>query len=275
MPTPQTRARQGQLRRLPTGPSAFLMGTADEIKVLEPMVVAAGMAVVVQPIDPLALDVDELLGNEALATRVGNATLALVVADVCGDDRLPLISLVDDALAPDRVLLVSCTQAGAQEQAAICQHPGRVVGVGLLGLLSGQSVAELAPSRSTAPDALAQGRRFLEALGATVFEVQDAPGLVLARVLMPVVNEAAFALTEGVASAEDIDTAMQLGANFPFGPLHWADAIGIDRVLLAMEYLIQSTYDPRFRPAPLLRRMAQAGHTGVAAGQGFFAYSEH
>jgi 3-hydroxybutyryl-CoA dehydrogenase len=251
------------------------MGTVEEIQVLEPRITAAGMAVVTHSIDPMALDVDELLGDETLASKISNTTLAVVVADVSGDDRLPLISLVDDALGPDRVLLASCTQAGAQEQAAICQHPERVVGVGLLGLLSGQNVAELAPTRSTAPEALVQGRRFLEALGATVFEVQDAPGLVLARILMPIVNEAAFALTESVANAEDIDTALQLGAQFPFGPLHWADAIGIDRVLLAMEYLIQSTNDPRFRPAPLLRRMAQAGHNGVAAGQGFFTYTEH
>jgi 3-hydroxybutyryl-CoA dehydrogenase len=232
------------------------------------------MGIIVQRIDPMALDADELLGDEDLASRISTATLALVVADVSGDDRLPLISLVDDALAPDRPLLVSCTQAGAQEQAAICQNPDRVVGVGLLGLLSGQKVAEVAPTRTTTQEVLAQTRRFLEALGATAFEVQDAPGLVLARILMPIVNEAAFALTEGVASAADIDTAMQLGANFPFGPLHWADAIGIDRVLLAMEYLVQASYDPRFRPAPLLRRMAQAGETGRRAGRGFFPYPE-
>jgi 3-hydroxybutyryl-CoA dehydrogenase len=75
-----------------------------------------------------------------------------------------------------------------------------------------------------------------------------------------------------VATADDIDLAMQLGANYPFGPLHWADVLGLDRVLLAMEYLVQATHEERYRPAPLLRRMAQAGRTGRSAGIGFFDY---
>jgi 3-hydroxybutyryl-CoA dehydrogenase len=147
-----------------------------------------------------------------------------------------------------------------------------VIGIGPLGILSGRNVIEVAPALTTDAAAVERASAFLESAGLQVHQTADRPGLVLARTLLPVVNEAAFALTEHIASAEDIDLAMTLGAGFPFGPLRWADEIGIDRVLLGLEYLVQATYAERYRPAPLLRRMAQAGWTGKAAGRGFFTY---
>jgi 3-hydroxybutyryl-CoA dehydrogenase len=272
MPTNRNRPRQTPFRTLQSGPAAFLLGADDEIAALEPVVRRAGLTPVVYTIDPPTLDVEIIVMDESIAERVAACAMAIICADVSGDDRLPLLSFVDEALPHDALLLASCTQAGANEQAAICEHGRRLVGFGPLGLLSGKAIVEIAGSYSTSDEMLEKAAGFFTSAGVETHTVADTPGLVLARLLVPVVNEAATALADGVASAEDIDTAVQLGAGFPFGILHWADEIGIDRVLLAMEYLVQATHEERYRPAPLLRRLAQAGRIGKKAGRGFFSY---
>ncbi len=272
MTTGRGRPRNTPFRVLAGRPGALVVGTAGEIAIFTPLLRKAGVEVIDFPIDPIRFDFEVEALEGTLSTMAGGANLALILADVCGDDRLPLINCVDEALPSAAPLLVSCVQAGVQEQSAICEHPERVVGIGPLGVLSGRTVVEVAPALTTEAAVLDRARAFLEGAGLTVHQTADRPGLVLARTLLPVVNEAAFALTERVASAEDIDAAMTLGAAFPFGPLRWADEIGIDRVLLGLEYLVQATYAERYRPAPLLRRMAQAGWTGKAAGRGFFVY---
>jgi 3-hydroxybutyryl-CoA dehydrogenase len=252
-----------------------VLGADDELAAVEPVIHSAGLGLGRYRIDPPTLDVEHIVLDEELAERVTGCALALVLADVSGDDRLPLISFVDESLPPSCPLLVSCVQAGATEQAAICQHAERVVGIGMLGLLSGKRIAEVAATANTDPDILAAATSFLQSGGVAVTPVLDVPGLVLARLLVPLVNEAVFALADGSGTVETIDAALSLGANFPFGgPLRWADTVGLDRLLLAMEYLVQATREERYRPAPLLRRMAQAGHTGKVAGRGFYHYEE-
>jgi 3-hydroxybutyryl-CoA dehydrogenase len=109
-------------------------------------------------------------------------------------------------------------------------------------------------------------------LGKTPVAVQDSPGFVTNRVLMPLLNEAMFTLMEGVASAEDIDTAVKLGLNHPMGPLTLADYVGLDVCLDVMEVLYRELGDPKFRPCPLLRKMVDAGYLGRKSGQGFYKY---
>jgi 3-hydroxybutyryl-CoA dehydrogenase len=104
--------------------------------------------------------------------------------------------------------------------------------------------------------------------------VPDGPGLVFPRILCMIINEAAFALMEGVASAEDIDTAMKLGTNYPLGPLEWADRIGLDQVLGVLEGLQAEYGEDRYRPAPLLRQLVRAGHLGLSTGRGFYPYEK-
>ncbi|HWE62250.1 MAG TPA: 3-hydroxyacyl-CoA dehydrogenase family protein, partial [Chloroflexota bacterium] len=201
-------------------------------------------------------------------------SIALIVADRLVDARLDIIALVDDLLAPDRPLLVSCTQAGATEQSALCRHAQRVVGFSVLGLLGGHNVIELAAAYRTDPEVVARSGALFAQAGAQVRQVQDMPGLVLARIMAPLVNEAALAAGEGSASAEAIDTAMRLGGDFPFGPLRWADEVGLDRILMILDYLSRNLDGERFRPAPLLQQLALSGFTGKAAGRGFFTYDQ-
>lgn len=147
---------------------------------------------------------------------------------------------------------------------------GAAAGFHVLPPLEGAGLVELTRRPSTSAVALERARTFFTALGKHVVEVGDAPGLVLGRIVAQLVNEAAFALRAGVGSAEDIDAGMLLGLNYPHGPLHWADAIGLDHVLLILDGLWEEYREERYRAAPLLRQLVLDGRLGHHTGAGFF-----
>ncbi len=149
---------------------------------------------------------------------------------------------------------------------------GSAVGFHVLPSFEEARLVELTRSETSSPLAAERAERLLRALGKHVAWVGDAPGLVLGRIVCQVINESAFAFGEGVGDAADIDTGMKLGLSHPRGPLEWADAIGLDHVLDVLEALCREYREERYRPAPALRRLAAAGRTGRAAGQGFFDY---
>jgi 3-hydroxybutyryl-CoA dehydrogenase len=149
---------------------------------------------------------------------------------------------------------------------------GSAVGFHVVGPLEEANMVELTRTDSSSPVAGARAERFFGALGKHLTWVGDAPGLVLGRIVCQVINEASFALGEGVGEARDIDTGMVLGLSHPRGPLEWADAIGLDHVLAVLEALCEEYREERYRPAPVLRRLAQAGRLGRASGAGFFDY---
>jgi 3-hydroxybutyryl-CoA dehydrogenase len=149
---------------------------------------------------------------------------------------------------------------------------GSAVGFHVLPPLGEAGLVELTRSESSSPGAAARAERFFGALGKHVAWVGDGPGLVLGRIVCQLINESSFALGEGVGSARDIDTGMVLGLSHPRGPFEWADAIGLEHVLAVLESLCEEYREERYRPAPALRRLAQAGRMGRAGGAGFFDY---
>jgi 3-hydroxybutyryl-CoA dehydrogenase len=149
---------------------------------------------------------------------------------------------------------------------------GSAVGFHVLAPLEHARLVELTRNESSSPLAAARAERFFTALGMHIAWVADAPGLVLGRIVCQVINECAFALGEGVGGAQDIDTGMVLGLSHPRGPLAWADTIGLDHVLTVLESLCDEYREERYRPAPALRRLVQAGRLGRATGAGFFEY---
>jgi 3-hydroxybutyryl-CoA dehydrogenase len=149
---------------------------------------------------------------------------------------------------------------------------GSAIGFHVLAPLQQSSLVELTRNEGSSPLAAARAERFFAALGKHVAWVGDAPGLVLGRIVYQVINECAFALGEGVGEAADIDTGMVLGLSYPRGPLEWADTIGLDRVLSVLAALRAEYGEERYRAAPALRRLVQAGRLGRVSGAGFFTY---
>ncbi len=178
------------------------------------------------------------------------------------------------AIPHSALLLTSALATSATQAASWAPNPARVVGFGLLPPIDSGSMVELAPALQTKEVYLARAESFWRSVGLRSLRVADGPGLVRARVVCCLINEAASALMEGVASAADVDLAMKLGANYPYGPLEWADIMGLDMVLGVMNGLFAEWGEDRYRPAPLLRRMVAAGLLGKKSGRGFYRYEE-
>ena len=165
-----------------------------------------------------------------------------------------------------RLLLCASGSLGALDPA------GSAVGFHVLPPLEEAKLIELTRNESSSPVAAGRAERFFAALGKHTAWVGDSPGLVLGRIVCQIINECAFALGEGVGSAEDIDKGMLLGLGHPRGPLAWADTIGLDHVLGVLQSLCDEYREERYRPAPALRQLVHAGRLGRASGAGFFDY---
>ena len=209
-----------------------------------------------------------------LLDKIGAVEVAIELHNESTAAKQELILALDNALSPDCLLLTSALATSATQAAAWTRHPERVVGFGLLPPIGQTGMVELAAALQTSETALARASAFWQDLQYEPVVVADGPGLVRARLVCCIINEAVSALMEGVAAPEDIDRAMRLGTNYPFGPLEWADMIGLDTVLGVITGLFQEWGEDRYRPAPWLRRMVIAGMVGQKSGRGFYQYDE-
>lgn len=185
-----------------------------------------------------------------------------------------LLLALAHAVPADNLILTSALPTSVTQAASWIMNPGRVVGFGLISPVGVEGLVELAAGLQTTDSSFARAKGFWRSINYEPVIVTDGPGLVRARIICCLINEAVGALMEDVATAADIDKAMRLGTNYPYGPLEWADIIGLDTVLGVMSGLFEEWGEDRYRPSPLLRRMVLAGRLGRKSGRGFFDYED-
>jgi 3-hydroxybutyryl-CoA dehydrogenase len=183
-----------------------------------------------------------------------------------------LFARLDQITRPDVVLASNTSSISITLLGAATNRADKVLGMHFMNPVPIMSLVELIRGQSTSAESMMTATELCMRLNKTAVESADYPGFIANRVLMPMINEAVFALMEGVGTAESIDTVMKLGMNHPMGPLALADFIGLDVCLAILDVLHTGLGDPKYRPCPLLRRMVAAGHLGRKSGQGFYKY---
>lgn len=219
--------------------------------------------------------------RDAILTRIEGSTdmerlsdCTLVVEAVPEDRQLKsdIFKSLSGIVDPETVLASNTSSLSITELAHCATNPERVIGMHFFNPVPKLRLVEIVPGRSTSDDTVAFAVAVAMQLGKQPIVVGDSPGFVANRLLIPMINEAVFALNEGVASPEDIDAVMRMGASHPMGPLELADMIGLDTVLSIMEAMHHAFGDDKYRPAPLLRQMVGGGQLGRKSGQGFYQY---
>jgi len=219
----------------------------------------------------------EILGRIKPGVKLDAAAPAEIVVEAASENpavKFSLFEQLDRIAAPGAILASNTSSISITEIAARTRRPEQVIGMHFMNPVPVMQLVEVIRGHATSDATTATVMDAARALGKTPVEVNDYPGFVSNRVLMPMINEAIFCVMEGVATPESIDTVMKLGMAHPMGPLALADFIGLDVCLAILEVLQKGLGDDKYRAAPLLRKMVAAGYLGRKSGRGFYEYEE-
>jgi 3-hydroxybutyryl-CoA dehydrogenase len=220
---------------------------------------------------------DATLKRVSVATALKDAADAELIIEAATENpalKFQIFTDLEAIAAPGVILATNTSSISITEIAARTKRPELVIGMHFMNPVPVMQLIEVIRGQSTSDDTTRRVMEMATALGKTPVEVNDYPGFVANRVLMPMINEAIFCVMEGVAKPDAIDTVMKLGMAHPMGPLALADLIGLDTCLAILEVLHKGLGDDKYRPCPLLRRMVAAGLLGRKVGKGFFEYGE-
>jgi len=219
----------------------------------------------------------EILGRITTGTTFDAVASAELVVEAASENpavKFSIFEQLDRASAPAAILATNTSSISITEIAARTRRPEQVIGMHFMNPVPVMQLVEVIRGHATSDETTSTVMQAARALGKTPVEVNDYPGFVSNRVLMPMINEAIFCVMEGVATPDSIDTVMKLGMAHPMGPLALADFIGLDVCLAILDVLQKGLGEDKYRAAPLLRKMVAAGHLGKKSGKGFYQYGK-
>jgi 3-hydroxybutyryl-CoA dehydrogenase len=220
-------------------------------------------------------DRDAALGRLTTATALDRLVESDYIVEAVvenADTKRALFTSLDAIAKPEAILASNTSSISITALGAATKRPDRVLGMHFMNPVPLMALVEMIRGQATSDESMRIGSELCRRLGKTPVEAADYPGFIANRILMPMINEAIYAVMEGVGTPEAIDTVMKLGMNHPMGPLTLADFIGLDVCLAILEVLHEGLGDPKYRACPLLRRMVAAGQLGRKSGQGFYSY---
>ncbi|MGA6993985.1 MAG: 3-hydroxybutyryl-CoA dehydrogenase [Candidatus Deferrimicrobiaceae bacterium] len=239
--------------------------------------IGKGLDILVRKEKITAGDKEAMSGNLVTTTRLSDFSACDFVVEAATEReelKLSLFRQLDEIVPPGKVLATNTSSLSITRIGSATRRPDKVVGMHFMNPVPLMKLVEIIRGLPTSPETFDTTMELARRLGKEPVPANDFPGFVVNRILMPMINEAVFALMEGVGKAEEIDAIMRMGANHPMGPLALADLIGLDTCLEIMKVLQEDFGDSKYRPCPLLRKYVEAGYLGKKTGRGFYTYEK-